>query len=60
MAAQQPELALLRSRVRILPMAVKRKSLDLTWLTSPNEIPACHSSRGGEFGERIDSVKDAS
>jgi hypothetical protein len=33
------------------------KSLDLTWLTSPDEIPACHSSRGGEFGERIDSVK---
>ena len=24
------------------------------------EIATCHSSLGGEFGERIDSVKDAS
>jgi hypothetical protein len=26
----------------------------------PDEITACHSSLGGEFGEWIDVVKDAS
>jgi hypothetical protein len=38
---------------------LKCKSLDLIRLTSPDEIPACHSSHGAEIAERIDSVKDA-
>jgi hypothetical protein len=35
------------------------KSLDLRFQSLPLEIAARHSSHGGEFGERIDPVKDA-
>jgi hypothetical protein len=35
------------------------KRLDLRFQTLPDEITACHSSLGGEFGEWIDVVKDA-
>ncbi|MGH6935732.1 MAG: hypothetical protein ACRED2_06040, partial [Methylocella sp.] len=35
------------------------KILDLRLQALPDEITACHSSRSGEFGERIDVVKDA-
>jgi hypothetical protein len=31
----------------------------LSFRALSREIAACHSSHGGEFGERIDSVKDA-
>ena len=33
--------------------------LDLSFQALPDEIKTCHSSLGGEFGERIDVVKDA-
>ena len=36
------------------------KILDLRFQALPDEITACHSSLGGEFGEWIDVVKDAS
>jgi hypothetical protein len=36
------------------------KSLDLSFPSLSREIATRHSSHGGEFGERIDSVKDAS
>jgi hypothetical protein len=36
------------------------KVLDLRFQALPDEITACHSSLGGEFGEWIDVVKDAS
>ena len=36
------------------------KILDLRFHALPDEITACHSSLGGEFGEWIDVVKDAS
>ena len=39
---------------------VKCKILDLRFHALPDEISACHSSLGGEFGEWIDVVKDAS
>jgi hypothetical protein len=35
------------------------KILDLRFQAVPGEITPCHSSRGGEFGEGIDVVKDA-
>src|ERR1700724_1750120 len=35
------------------------KILDLRFHALPDEITACHSSLGGEFGEWIDVVKDA-
>ena len=38
---------------------IKCKSWDLRFQALPDEIATCHSSLGGEFGERIDSVKDA-
>jgi hypothetical protein len=37
-----------------------RKSLNLSFQSLSWDIATCHSSHGGEFGERIDSVKDAS
>jgi hypothetical protein len=37
-----------------------RKRLDLRFQSLPQEIAARHSSLGGEFGEWIDVVKDAS
>jgi hypothetical protein len=36
-----------------------RKIRDLRFQALPDEITACHSSLGGEFGEWIDVVKDA-
>ncbi len=39
---------------------IKCKILDLRFQALPDEITACHSSLGGEFGEWIDVVKDAS
>jgi hypothetical protein len=36
------------------------KILDLRFQALPDEITASHSSLGGEFGEWIDVVKDAS
>ena len=38
----------------------KCKILDLSFQALPGEITASHSSLGGEFGEWIDVVKDAS
>jgi hypothetical protein len=35
------------------------KSLNLSFQSLSREIATCHSSHGGKFGERIDSVKDA-
>jgi hypothetical protein len=35
------------------------ESWDLRFRTLSREIATCHSSLGGKFGERIDSVKDA-
>jgi hypothetical protein len=35
------------------------KSLNLSFQSLSREIATRHSSHGGEFGERIDSVKDA-
>jgi len=35
------------------------KSLNLSFQSLSREITTRHSSDGGEFGERIDSVKDA-
>ena len=35
------------------------KILDLRFQALPDEITACHSSLGGEFGDWIDVVKDA-
>ncbi len=37
----------------------RSKILDLRFQALPDEITACHSSLGGEFGEWIDVVKDA-
>jgi Integrase core domain len=36
------------------------KGLDLSFQSLSREIATRHSSHGGEFGERIDAVKDAS
>ena len=36
------------------------KRLNLSFQSLPREIATCHSSHGGEFGGRINSVKDAS
>ncbi len=36
------------------------KIRDVRFQALPDEITACHSSLGGEFGEWIDVVKDAS
>jgi hypothetical protein len=41
-------------------MLLKCKILDLRFQALPDELTACHSSLGGEFGEWIDVVKDAS
>src|ERR1700730_12515311 len=40
--------------------AIICKILDLRFQALPDEITACYSSLGGEFGEWIDVVKDAS
>jgi hypothetical protein len=37
---------------------LKCKSLDLIRLTSPDEIPACHSSHGAEFADRFCQGRD--
>jgi hypothetical protein len=41
-------------------LRIKCKILDLRFQALPDDITACHSSLGGQFGERINSVKDAS
>jgi hypothetical protein len=46
-------------RVGLVVNAVDCKILDLRFQALPDEITACHSSLGGEFGEGIDVVKDA-
>jgi hypothetical protein len=38
---------------------LRYKILDLRFQALPDEITACHSSLGGEFGEWLDVVKDA-
>jgi len=38
---------------------IKCQSLNLSFQSLSREIATRHSSHGGEFGERIDSVKDA-
>jgi hypothetical protein len=56
----------LKSKILCSPTPIPRhylisncKMLDLRFQALPDEITACHSSLGGEFGEGIDVVKDA-
>jgi hypothetical protein len=42
-----------------MTIAASVKRLDLRFQSLSREIAARHSSHGGEFGERIDPVKDA-
>jgi hypothetical protein len=44
---------------RAVSPAMCCKSLNLSFQSLSREIATRHSSHGGEFGERIDSVKDA-
>jgi hypothetical protein len=45
--------------VRVSTTCLICKSLDLRFQSLLQEIATRHSSHGGEFGERIDPVKDA-
>jgi hypothetical protein len=54
------ERAMRRRQLKRLWARLKCKILDLRFQALPDELTACHSSLGGEFGEWIDVVKDAS
>ena len=45
---------------RKIAVPLRCKIRDLRFPALPDDITACHSSLGGEFGEGIDVVKDAS
>src|SRR3982074_574401 len=53
------QIAELDTRIAAIETQIMCKSLNLSFQSLSREIATRHSSHGGEFGERIDSVKDA-